>query len=108
MILHTTDGGKVWNIVEHHDIEIGQVNRMDAIGFRDVRDEERSGKNTGKIHANVWIVDEDGGDWDMIHSLYNGDLWRQKDVPHPPGGENWEDLVSVIPKMICIFANGVP
>ena len=70
-ILHTTDGGKVWNIVPS-GVDIGQVNRMDAIGCRDLR--------TGMISANVWIVDEKGGDWGMIHTLYNGDIWRQEKV----------------------------
>jgi photosystem II stability/assembly factor-like uncharacterized protein len=83
-ILHTTDGGKVWNIVEHPNFEIGQVNRMDAIGYRDVRDTDSSGKNTGKVHANVWIADhegEDEGHLGMIHTLYNGDIWRQEYLP---------------------------
>ncbi|WP_415408257.1 hypothetical protein ACLHDG_06815 [Sulfurovum sp. CS9] len=83
-VLHTTDGGEVWSIVEHPDFEIGRVNRMDAIGYRDVRDTDRSGKNTGKIHANVWIADEEGDDnghLGMIHTLYNGDIWRQEYLP---------------------------
>ena len=83
-ILHTTDGGKVWNIVEHPNFEIGQVNRMDAIGYRDVRDTDLSGKNRGEIHANVWIADEfgdDDGHLGMIHTLYNGDIWRQEYLP---------------------------
>ena len=85
-ILHTTDGGKEWNAVEHPDVPITQVNRIDAIGFRDVRTTDRSGKNTGKIHANVWIADEygeDEGHLGMIHTLYNGDIWRQEDLPSP-------------------------
>ena len=83
-VLHTTDGGEVWNIVEHPDFEIRQVNRMDAIGHRDVRDTDRSGKSTGKIHSNVWIADEFGdndGHLGMIHTLYNGDIWRQEYLP---------------------------
>ncbi len=83
-VLHTTDGGKVWNIVEHPKFEIRQVNRMDAIGCRDVLDTDRSGKNTGEIHSNVWIADEygdDGGHLGMIHTLYNGDIWRQEYLP---------------------------
>ncbi len=82
-VVHTTDGGDVWNIVET-GIKIVQVNRMDAIGYRDVRDTDRSGKNTGKIHANVWIADEygdDNGHLGMIHTLYNGDIWRQEYLP---------------------------
>ena len=85
-ILHTTDGGKEWNAVEHPDVPITQVNRIDAIGFRDVRTTDRSGKNTGKIHANLWIADEygeDEGHLGMIHTLYNGDIWRQEDLPSP-------------------------
>jgi len=83
-ILHTTDGGKVWNIVEHPDFLIKQVNRMDAIGYRDVRTEDRSGRNTGMINANVWIADEHGesdGHLGMIHTLYNGEIWRQEYIP---------------------------
>ncbi len=83
-VLHTIDGGEVWNIVEHPNFEIGQVNRMDTIGHRDIRDTDRSGKNTGKIHANVWIADEKGDDdghLGMIHTLYNGDIWRQEYLP---------------------------
>ena len=81
-VLHTTDGGEVWNIVDT-GIETVQVNRMDAIGYRDVRDTDRSGKNTGKIHSNVWIANEKGGEeYGMIHTLYNGDIWRQEKIPH--------------------------
>ena len=83
-ILHTTDGGKVWNIVKHPDYLIKQVNRMDAIGYRDVRTEDRLGRNTGMINANVWIADElgeDSGHLGMIHTLYNGDIWRQEFIP---------------------------
>ena len=83
-ILHTTDGGKVWNIVEHPDFPIKDVNRMDVIGYRDVRTADRSGKNTGKIHSNVWITDhfgEEAGHLGMIHTLYNGDIWRQEYIP---------------------------
>jgi photosystem II stability/assembly factor-like uncharacterized protein len=82
-ILHTTDGGKEWN-VEDSGIDITQVNRMDAIGYRDVRTTDRSGKNTGMINANVWIADEYGeedGHLGMIHTLYNGDIWRQESIP---------------------------
>ncbi len=87
-ILHTTDGGKVWNIVEQSGIEIGQVNRMDVIGCVDAHNAVKPGKNRLMRNANIWIVDEGGGDWGMIHSLYtlyNGQLWRQESVPHPPG-----------------------
>ena len=83
-ILHTTDGGNVWNIVEHPDFLINQVNRMDAIGYRDLRTADRSGKNTGRIYANVWIADELGesdGHLGMIHTLYNGEIWRQEYIP---------------------------
>ena len=86
-ILHTIDGGKVWDVVDHPDFPINQVNRMDAIGYRDVRTADRSGKNTGMIHANVWIADEygeDDGHLGMIHTLYNGDIWRQENLPSPP------------------------
>jgi photosystem II stability/assembly factor-like uncharacterized protein len=85
-ILHTTDGGEVWNIVDSGIVDSGiekvEVNRMDAIGYRDVRDADRSGKNTGKIHANVWIADHGSGNWGMIHTLYNGDIWRKEFIPY--------------------------
>lgn len=90
-VLHTTDGGEVWNIVET-GIKIVQVNRMDAIGYRDVRDTDSSGKNRGKIHANVWIADEhgeDNGHLGMIHTLYNGDIWRQEYLP-PTDNSNFK------------------
>lgn len=83
-ILHTTDGGKVWSIVEHTDFPIRQVNRMDAIGYREVRTADRSGRNTGMINANVWIADEHGDDdghLGMIHTLYDGEIWRQESIP---------------------------
>lgn len=127
-ILHTTDGGEVWTIVDS-GIEIGQVNGMDAIGYRDVRDADRSGINTGKINANVWIVDIRSGPLGMIHSLYNGDIWRQENLPNADsevhmvsaysprvvwasawnegylyrtadGGENWESVGEVGPNDI--------
>ena len=99
-ILHTTDGGKVWDIVEHPDFPINQVNRMDAIGFRDVRTADRSGKNTGKIHANVWIVDEKGGDWAMIHTLYNGDIWRKEYIPNLIGGSGGHMVSAYSPRVV--------
>lgn len=83
-ILHTTDGGKVWNIVKHPDFLIKEVNRMDAIGYREVRTEDGSCRNTGMINANVWIADEHGeddGHLGMIHTLYNGEIWRQESIP---------------------------
>ena len=89
-ILHTTDGGKVWNIVEQSGIEIGQVNRMDVIGCVDQHNAVKPGKNKLMSIANIWIVDEfpEGQASGMIHSLYtlyNGQLWRQENVPNPPG-----------------------
>ena len=83
-VLHTIDGGEVWNIVEHPNFEIGQVNRIDAIGYRDVRSFRKKHRYRGKIHANVWIADEKGDDdghLGMIHTLYNGDIWRQEYLP---------------------------
>ena len=89
-ILHTTDGGKVWNIVEQSGIEIGQVNRMDVIGCVDPHNAVKPGKNRLMRNANIWIVDEFPEDQasGMIHSLYtlyNGQLWRQENVPNPSG-----------------------
>jgi photosystem II stability/assembly factor-like uncharacterized protein len=114
-ILHTTDGGKVWKIVEPLDFQINNVNRMDAIGYRDVRTVDRSGKNTGMINANVWIADEDGeenGHLGMIHTLYNGDIWRQEDLPSPlnPPDKFQVHMVSAYsPKVVwaAIWSSGV-
>lgn len=110
-ILHTTDGGEDWSTVPS-GIDMTQINRMDAIGCRDLR--------TGMISANVWIVDHQNGQEGMIHTLYNGDIWRQECVPYTSmahmvsaysprvawsagwfdgtlyrtadGGENWENV----------------
>jgi photosystem II stability/assembly factor-like uncharacterized protein len=87
-ILHTTDGGETWNDVKHPSVPITMVNRMDVIGCVDAHNAVKPGKNRLMRNANIWIVDEGGGDWGMIHSLYtlyNGQLWRQESVPHPPG-----------------------
>ncbi len=69
-ILHTTDGGKVWNVVDHPNVEIKSVNRMDVISYTDTNNTSSS------IDNNIWIVDEDGGNFGMIHSSNNGDTWR--------------------------------
>lgn len=86
-ILHTTDGGKVWIIVEHPDFTITQVNRMDAIGYRELQTDRpaaRSRFDAGRIYSNIWVVDEHGADdgrLGMIHSLYNGEIWRRESIP---------------------------
>ncbi len=80
-ILHTTDGGKVWSIVEHPDITIHQVNRIDAIGYRKLLNRHELFADKDLINANVWIVDHYGGNVGMIHTLYNGEVWRQEEVP---------------------------
>ncbi len=106
-VLHTTDGGEVWNIVDT-GIENVQVNRMDAIGYRDVRDADRSGKNTGKIHSNVWIANEKGGDYGMIHTLYNGDIWRQEKIPHLGYGTGGHVVSAYSARVVwaAVFADG--
>ena len=81
-IVHTTDGGQTWSIVEHPSIPITQVNRMDVIGCVDPKDATRPGKNKLVSNANIWIADDQGGKWGMVHSLYNGELWRQEYVPY--------------------------
>jgi photosystem II stability/assembly factor-like uncharacterized protein len=68
-ILHTTNGGKVWEVVAHPSVPIGQVNRMDARGVH---------------NSDVWVVDETGGRWGMIHTQDNGRTWRQEFVDYPP------------------------
>lgn len=81
-ILHTTDGGKVWSIVDHSTVPIVQVNRIDAIGYRKLFSRDGLSADEDTINANVWIADDQGGNWGMIHTLYNGELWRQEDVPY--------------------------
>jgi photosystem II stability/assembly factor-like uncharacterized protein len=100
-ILHTTDGGENWIEVDLGivGIEEIQVNRMDAIGYRDVRDADRSGKNTGKIYANVWIVDERGGQWGMIHTLYNGEIWRREYIYNEVGGSGGHMVSAYSPRV---------
>jgi photosystem II stability/assembly factor-like uncharacterized protein len=88
-ILHTTDGGETWNIVDP-SVPITRVNRMDVIGCVDAHNAVKPGKNKLMSIANIWIVDEfpEGQASGMIHSLYtlyNGQLWRQENVPNPPG-----------------------
>jgi len=63
-ILHTTDGGLTWNVVPHPNVTIVEVNRIDAIGKRD-----------------VWIADVNGGNTFMIHTQDNGLTWRQESLP---------------------------
>jgi photosystem II stability/assembly factor-like uncharacterized protein len=102
-VLHTTDGGENWNIVPLLGIEGGEeieVNRLDAIGYRDVRDEDRSGKNTGKIYANVWFVDERGDDWGMIHTLYNGEIWRRENIPSDIGASGGHMVSAYSPRVV--------
>lgn len=89
-ILHTTDGGETWNDVKHSSVPITRVNRMDVIGCVDPHNAVKPGKNRLMSNANIWIVDEFPEDQasGMIHSLYtlyNGQLWRQENVPNPPG-----------------------
>lgn len=82
-VLHTTDGGKTWSVVENVPV-ISQVNRMDVIGYVDPHDDTRPAKDMLMSNANIWIADEfgeDHGHLGMIHSLYNGDIWRQEYIP---------------------------
>jgi photosystem II stability/assembly factor-like uncharacterized protein len=64
-VLHTTDGGVIWNIVEVRDvggdiITMEQVNRMDVLGL------------------DIWIVDVKGGETGCIHSPDGGLTWHQE------------------------------
>jgi photosystem II stability/assembly factor-like uncharacterized protein len=81
-LLHTTDGGHSWQTVPHPTAAILQVNRMDAIGCRSGRSASGPLRTEPLINANIWIVDHQGGNLGMIHSLYNGALWRQEYVPY--------------------------
>jgi len=85
-ILHTTDGGETWDIVGQPFELIDRVNRMDVIGCMDPRDAVRPDKSGLMCDANIWIayeVDETADDLGLLHSLYNGELWRQEIVVHP-------------------------
>lgn len=81
-VLHTTNGGGTWNIVDlPEDVPITLVNRMNAIGCRSPQNDVGPVSYKLMSNANIWIVDEGGGNQGMIHSLYNGELWRKEDVP---------------------------
>ncbi len=79
-VLHTTDGGKVWNAVDHPNVEIKEVNRIDVISYADTENTSSSREN------NIWIVDEKGGDFGMMHSLNNGDTWRAEHIENSVSG----------------------
>jgi photosystem II stability/assembly factor-like uncharacterized protein len=80
-ILRTEDGGQTWNVVPHPGIPIGEVNRMDAVGFRD-----------------VWVVDHLGGATGVIHTTDNGATWRQETLP---------DILGQGPLAISAFSTDV-
>jgi len=65
-VLRTTTGGNVWTIMPH-SVPISQVNRMDALGLPS---------------SNVWIADDQGGHWGIIHTPDNGATWRREYVPY--------------------------
>lgn len=82
MVLHTTDGGETWNIEEHPSVPITNVNRMDVIGCVDPYDPTRPAKDKLMSNANIWITNEEpGNNYGMVHSLYNGELWKQEFIP---------------------------
>ena len=108
-ILHTTDGGENWSIVPS-GIDMRQVNRMDAIGCRCVPIADNSGRNTETIHANVWIADVSNPDprgsrWGMIHSLYNGDIWRQEYVPFEDDTHGVHNVSAYSPRVVWAVSN---
>jgi len=66
-VLHTTDGGASWNIVEVKNadgeiITVQEINRMDVLGL------------------DIWIVDVKGGETGVIHSPDGGLTWRQEQL----------------------------
>lgn len=91
-ILHTTDGGETWNIVESEPY-ISQVNRMDVIGCSAPQSAVGPDTNEVMSNANIWIVDNVIGNYGMVHSLYNGELWRQEYIPSL---KNYNPLVHMV------------
>lgn len=81
----TTTGGNVWTIMPH-SVPISQVNRMDALGLPS---------------ANVWIADEGGGHWGMIHTLDNGVTWRREFVPYVDPDKQGLHMVSAYSPMVA-------
>jgi photosystem II stability/assembly factor-like uncharacterized protein len=66
-VLHTTDGGASWNVVEVRDVDgnaipVQEINRMDVLGL------------------DIWIVDIKGGEKGVIHSSNGGITWRQEQM----------------------------
>ncbi len=64
-VLHTTDGGASWKVVEVRDVDgnsipVQEINRMDVVGL------------------DIWIVDIMGGETGVIHSSNGGITWRQE------------------------------
>jgi photosystem II stability/assembly factor-like uncharacterized protein len=103
-VLRTTDGGETWSVVDSAP-KMVQVNRMDAIGCVDPRlgheDEDELLNN-----ANIWIADVGGGNWGMIHSLYNGEFWRQEYLPYTASTSTGVHMVSAYsPRVVWAAAN---
>lgn len=98
VVLHTTDGGMIWKVVKTAP-DIGNINRMDVIGCVDPHDARRPAKDKLMSNANIWITDDGGGEWGMIHSLYNGDLWRRERIPYLAPNSNVHMLDAYSPRV---------
>lgn len=81
IILHTVDGGQIWDVVPHPDVQIIEVNRIDAVAPYD-----------------VWIADHMSGDMGMVHSADGGQTWRKEHWPdvNPLGGPLAVSAVSAL------------
>lgn len=106
IVLHTTNKGRTWSIVDHPSVPILQVNRMDAIGCGDLRNPVGSFWGQAAINANIWIVDEQGGNHGLIHSPYNGESWRQEYVPYTSISDGMHMVSAYSPRVVWSAAWG--
>jgi photosystem II stability/assembly factor-like uncharacterized protein len=98
-ILHTTDGGKVWSIV-NTEIDLSNlnyVNRIDAIGYRELQ-------RPYKINANVWFTMRNDTNWGIAHTLYNGEIWRQEWIPFTVSGSGGHMVSAHSPQVVWAAA----
>lgn len=64
VVLRTMNGGKDWAVIPHPNVDIIQVNRIDAKG------------------GDIWIADVGSGNFGMIHSSDFGQTWRKEELPN--------------------------
>ena len=83
IILHTINGGQTWDVVPHPDVEIIEINRIDAVAPYD-----------------VWIADHESGDMGMVHSADGGQTWRKEYLPHVVPGHGPLAVSAVSPLVV--------